>query len=425
MKFRELELHDALLEAISYMGFEEATPIQEMAIPKILAGKDVLACAQTGTGKTAAFLLPVLNILQGKNDHQIKALIIVPTRELAMQIDQQIQGLGYFVSVESLAIYGGGDGPEFEQQKKTLTKGTDIIVATPGKLISHLNLGYVKFDKVEHLILDEADRMLDMGFHEDIQKIISYLPAKRQNLMFSATMPPKIGDLAKKILHDPEEISLSLSKPAEGVLQAAYLTYNNQKSPLIVNLIKGKEEYKSILIFSSTKKKVSEIVRALKSSGCEVAGISSDLEQNEREDVLAHFRSKRTRVLVATDVLSRGIDIKDINLVINYDVPNDAEDYVHRVGRTARADTTGVAITLVNEDDMYKFSRIEKLIEREVMKIPLPPELGEGPVWNTNQSRNQRGSYRGNRGRSKSGNQRSSRNRNNTRSGRGRRPGGK
>lgn len=400
MKFTELALNDQLLEAISYMGFEEATPIQEKAIPIILDGGDLLACAQTGTGKTAAFLLPILNQLSTKSDHQIRALIIVPTRELAMQIDQQIQGLGYFVPVESMAIYGGGDGPEFEQQKKTLSKGTDIIVATPGKLISHLNLGYVKFDQIQYLILDEADRMLDMGFHEDIKKIISYLPKDRQNLMFSATMPPKISQLAKQIMHNPAEISLALSKPAEGVLQAAYLTYDHQKSLLIIELVKGKEEYKSILIFSSTKKKVGEIVRALKGNNFEVAGISSDLEQSERENVLARFRAKRTRILVATDVLSRGIDIKDINLVINYDVPNDAEDYVHRVGRTTRADTTGVALSLINEDDMFKFGRIENLIERDIMKIPLPADLGEGPIYNPKQRPPSRFGKKGGRGRS-------------------------
>ncbi|NND08973.1 MAG: DEAD/DEAH box helicase [Saprospiraceae bacterium] len=416
MKFTELALNDQLLEAISYMGFEEATPIQEMAIPIILDGGDLLACAQTGTGKTAAFLLPILNLLSMKSDHQIRALIIVPTRELAMQIDQQVQGLGYFVPVESMAIYGGGDGPEFEQQKKTLTRGTDIIVATPGKLISHLNLGYVKFDQIQHLILDEADRMLDMGFHEDIKKIISYLPKRRQNLMFSATMPLKISQLAKQIMNNPAEISLALSKPAEGVLQAAYLTYDHQKSPLIIELVKGKEEYKSILIFSSTKKKVGEIVRALKGNNFEVAGISSDLEQSERENVLARFRSKRTRILVATDVLSRGIDIKDINLVINYDVPNDAEDYVHRVGRTARADTTGVALTLINEDDMYKFGRIENLIERDVMKIPLPADLGEGPIYNPKQRPPSRFGRKGGHGRSSGQNTKSGRGRGQSRS---------
>lgn len=410
MKFSALNLHPSILEAISYMGFEEATPIQEQAIPKIVGGEDLLACAQTGTGKTAAFLLPVLHILSEKADHRhIKVLIIVPTRELAIQIDQQIQGFAYFVPVESIPIYGGGDGSEWNQQKVALTKGADIIVATPGKLISHLNLGYVKFDNVEHLILDEADRMLDMGFYDDIQKIISFLPKKRQNLMFSATMPPKIKKLAKTILDKPAEISLSLSKPAEGVLQAAYLVHNSQKSRLIVELLKDKPDYNSILIFSSTKKKVSEIVRALKEGGNESEGISSDLEQNEREEVLRRFKSKKTRILVATDVLSRGIDIKDINLIINFDVPNDAEDYVHRVGRTARAATTGVAITLINTDDMYKFARIEKLIEREVMKIPLPQGFEPGPEWDPKGGSKSRGGRsrggrkprnQGNRGRS-------------------------
>ncbi len=381
MKFADLELKESVLEALSYMGFETATPIQEQAIPAIMRGQDLLACAQTGTGKTAAFILPVLNTLAGQETHDIKALVIVPTRELALQIDQEVQGFSYFLDLECIPVYGGGDGSEWEQQKQALISGADLVIATPGKLMSHLNLGYVKIDKLQFLILDEADRMLDMGFIEDIQKIISYLPKKRQNLLFSATMPPKIGQLAKKLLKDPFEIKLSLSKPAEGVLQAAYLAHNHQKSALINMLIADKPDYKSILIFTSTKKKVSEIVRALKGNGYDVAGISSDLEQKERENVLAKFRAKRTRVLVATDVLSRGIDIKDINLVINYDVPNDAEDYVHRVGRTARADTTGVALTLINEDDMFKFSQIERLIEREVMKIALPKELGEGPQW--------------------------------------------
>jgi superfamily II DNA/RNA helicase len=381
MTFRDLNLHESLLEAISYMGFETPTPIQQQAIPHILGGRDVLACAQTGTGKTAAFILPILDMLSGMTDHSVKTLVIVPTRELAIQIDQQIQGLGYFVDIESIAIYGGGDGSEWDQQKVALTKGADIIVATPGKFISHLNLGYVKLDKVQHLILDEADRMLDMGFHDDIQKIISFLPKQRQNLMFSATMPPKIKQLAKKILSDPFEITLSLSKPVEGVLQAAYMVHEDQKAPLIKSLISGKKEYKSILIFASTKKKVSQIYRTLQSGSNEVAEISSDLEQNEREEVLAKFKSKQIRVLVATDVLSRGIDIKDINLVINYDVPSDAEDYVHRVGRTARAETTGVALTLINEEDIHKFARIEKLIEAEIMKIPLPPGFGPAPVW--------------------------------------------
>ena len=382
MKFDEFGLDDQLLEALDHIGFEKATPIQEKAIPAIIEGRDLIGSAQTGTGKTAAFILPVLNELVVEHEHITSTLIIVPTRELAVQIDQQIQGFSYYTPVESLSIYGGGDGVGWEQQKKALTAGTDIIVATPGKLISHLNMGYVKFDKVRHLILDEADRMLDMGFHEDIQKIITYLPKKRQTLMFSATMPSKIRQLAKQILIDPVEINIAMSKPAEGVLQACYLAYDSQKTKLINRLIADKPEVQSILIFTSTKKKVFEIVRGLRGFDYKVEGISSDLEQREREEVLMRFKSRRTRVLVATDVLSRGIDIKDINIIINYDAPNDAEDYVHRVGRTARADTTGLAITLVNEEDMYKVARIEKLIEQEILKLPLPAELGEGPKWN-------------------------------------------
>ncbi len=381
MNFEELGLHDNVLEALDFMGFETATPIQEKTIPEILNGRDVIACAQTGTGKTAAFMLPVIQQIIESNDAGTQALVVVPTRELAIQIDQEIQGFAYFVPVNSFAIYGGGSGDDWQQQKKAITKGVDIVVATPGKLISHLNMGYVNFKTIKYFILDEADRMLDMGFHEDIQKIISYLPEKRQNLMFSATMPTNIRKLVKQTMKDPYEISIALSKPAEGVLQAAYLVYNPQKTPLINSLIADKPNYKSILIFTSTKKKVNEIVRGLKGKGYVVEGISSDLDQSEREEMLRRFRSKKTRVLVSTDVLSRGIDIKDINLVINYDVPGDAEDYVHRIGRTARADTTGVALTLINEDEMYKFDRIEKLIEKVVMKAPLPPELGEGPEW--------------------------------------------
>ena len=368
------------MEALSYMGFKEATPIQIQAIPVILEGKDLIASAQTGTGKTAAFLLPILHKLTDRHD-QLNTLIIVPTRELAIQIDQQIEGFSYFTHVTSLSVYGGGEGQDWETQKRALTRGAEIIVATPGKLISHLNLGYVKFEHLEHLILDEADRMLDMGFHDDIQKIITYLPKERQTLMFSATMPPKIRELAKKVLKDPVEINIALSKPAEGVVQAVSLVHEHQKTPLINSMISKKPEIKSILVFTSTKRKVSEIVRGLKSADYVVEGISSDLEQSEREEVLLRFRSKQTRVLVATDVMSRGIDIKDINFVINYDVPGDAEDYVHRVGRTARADTKGIALTLVNEDDMYKFDRIEKLIEKKVPRVKLPEALGEGPEW--------------------------------------------
>ena len=383
MKFDEFNFEDDLLKAISFMGFEKATQIQEEAIPRIMANKDLIACAQTGTGKTAAFLLPVLNKIIHHPETHVNTLIIVPTRELALQIDQQIQGFSYFLPIDSIAIYGGGKGDDWGLQKRALSKGVSIVVATPGKLIAHLNMGYVNFKHVQHLILDEADRMLDIGFHEDLIKIISFLPKKRQNLMFSATMAPKIKNLASKILHNPEFISLQIAKPAEGVLQAAYLTFDNQKTSLLDDLIAKKESYKSILVFCSTKKKVAEITRVLQRKKYDVGSISSDLDQQEREKVLQKFRAKRIRILVATDVLSRGIDIKDINLVINYDVPSEAADYVHRIGRTARADTTGVAITFINEDDMYKFKRIEELIEKEVIKSPLPKHLGEGPAWSS------------------------------------------
>jgi len=394
MKFSELGVHDDILDAISYMGFEKTTPIQEQAIPEILAGNDLIACAQTGTGKTAAFVIPLLDMILEHPAGETSTLVLVPTRELAMQIDQQIQGIAYGLGIHSIAIYGGSDGDDWGQQKRALTQGADIVVATPGKLIAHLNLGYVKFDTIKYLILDEADRMLDIGFHEDILKIISFLPQKRQTLMFSATMAPKIRSLASKILTNPKEINISMSKPAEGVLQAAYLCYENQKAGLINHLIADKPDYNSILIFCSTKVKVNELARSLKKNKMSVEPISSDLEQSEREKVLQGFKARRTRILVATDVLSRGIDIKGINLIINYDVPHDAEDYVHRVGRTARADATGVALTLISDKDMGKFQQIEQLIEREVIKLPLPKDLGDGPGWKP-------GRPRGNSGRRK------------------------
>ncbi|HRG59005.1 MAG TPA: DEAD/DEAH box helicase [Bacteroidia bacterium] len=382
MKFSDLNIHDSLKEAITYMGFENLSPIQEKAIPSILQNKDLIACAQTGTGKTGAFVLPILDKLIDKKNKETDTLIIVPTRELAIQIEQQIQGLSYFISVSSMAVYGGGDGKEWLLQKDALINGADIIVATPGKLLSHLQMGYVNFKKVKHLVLDEADRMLDMGFIEDIQQIISHLPKERQTLMFSATMPNSIKILAKKILHNPEEIILSISKPAEGVEQNAYLAFDTQKDNLLVHLLNERVNYDSIIIFTSAKLKVNEIVHSLTKNGFKAKGISSNLEQEKREQVLQDFKSKHTRILVATDVMSRGIDVKEINLVINYDVPHDAEDYVHRVGRTARASTKGEAITLINPRDMFRFSKIEHLIEKEIPKLLLPQDFGEGPIWN-------------------------------------------
>lgn len=384
MRFEELGLNEQLIESISYMGFKNATPIQEQAIPAIIAGKDLIACAQTGTGKTAAFILPVIHALSMNetSNNKISTVVIVPTRELAIQIDQQIQGFTYFTKVESIAIYGGGDGEDWDEEKRAIRKGVDILVATPGKFIAHLNMGYMDLTGVKYAILDEADRMLDIGFHDDIIKIFSKLPNQRQTLMFSATMPKKIRELSAKILNEPKEISIAISKPAEGVLQAAYLCYDTHKANFIKQLIEDKPSCKSIIIFTSTKKDVSELVRTLRNPHYKVEGISSDLEQQAREEALLRFRNKETRVVVATDVLSRGIDIKDINLVINYSVPTDAEDYVHRIGRTARADTTGIAVTLINEEDQYKFLRIERLMEREVLKLPIPENLGNSPAWN-------------------------------------------
>jgi superfamily II DNA/RNA helicase len=381
MTFEELKLNDQLLEALSYMGFTYATPIQEQAIPVIKQNKDLIACAQTGTGKTAAFLLPILDKLTGRETEGINTLIIVPTRELAVQIEQQVQGLSYFISVGSIAIYGGGDGKNWEEQKTALKEGTDILVATPGKLISHLKLGYVNIKNLEHLILDEADRMLDMGFIDDLKTIISYLPTKRQTLMFSATMAPEIRSLAKQIMHQPEELSLAIAKPAEGVDQLIYMAHDEQKIKLLTHILRERQDYDSIIIFSSTKSKVGEIARSLSRAGFPAKSISSNLEQDQREEVLRKFKAKRIRILVATDVMSRGIDIKEINMVINFDVPQDAADYVHRVGRTARANTTGEAITIVNEKDIRRVHKIEKLIGQPIKKLQPPEELGQGPEW--------------------------------------------
>jgi len=381
MKFTELNLHENVLEAISYMGFENATPIQEKAIPLIIENKDLIACAQTGTGKTGAFVLPILHKLVGKKDSNIDTLIVVPTRELAIQIEQQIQGLSYFVSVGSKSVYGGGGGKDFDLERDALKNGTDIIVATPGKLLSHLKMGYVNFKHVKHLILDEADRMLDMGFVDDLTKIISYLPKEHQTLLFSATMAPAIEKYARKILKNPEKISLAVAKPAAGVKQLAYIIHDEQKVKVLAHIIKERKDYDSIIVFTSTKSKVSNIVRSLGRSGLKSQGISSNLEQDQREEVLRGFRSKRIRILVATDVMSRGIDIKEINMVINYDVPHEAADYVHRVGRTARANTKGEAITLVNPTDMFRMRRIEQLIESSVPKLQPPEEFGSGPQW--------------------------------------------
>lgn len=378
--FHELNFAPELLEGLDSMGFSKPTPIQELAIPIILKGKDIIACAQTGTGKTAAFLLPILHKLTIRPTEHVNALIVVPTRELAIQIDEAFQGFAYFTPASAIAIYGGSDGKSFDQEKKALTQGANIIIATPGRLISHLNMGYVKFNHIEHLILDEADRMLDMGFSDDLNKIINFLPNTKQTILFSATMPPKIRDLAKRILKDPEQVNIAVSKPAAGVMQVAFNAYNEQKLPLLQGLLKGKD-IPSIIIFCSTKDKVKQLERELKRGGYNVAAIHSDLEQDQRNEAMRNFKSRSLQILVATDILSRGIDIDSIGLVVNYDVPGDAEDYIHRVGRTARAESTGVAITFINPEDQRKFKKIEDLIGSEIRKKPLPERLGEAPVY--------------------------------------------
>ena len=388
MKFEDLNLAPEILEAISYMGYEKASPIQEKAIPAAINGKDLIAVAQTGTGKTAAFTLPILHNIISNKIKGTSTLIITPTRELAMQIDRQIQGFAYFLGINSIAIYGGGDAKEWDQQKAALRDGVEVIVATPGKLLSHLNMSYAKTDKICHLILDEADRMLDMGFVDDINTIISKLPKKRQTLMFSATMPPKIETLARNILVEPEHVTIAISKPSEKIIQEACLIYDTQKIGFINQFVNGPENYKSIIVFSSTKRKVNDIVRGLRNKNYVVAAMSSDLEQSKREEIIRDFTAKKIRIVVATDVISRGVDIKDIDLVINFDVPGNAEEYVHRIGRTARAGSNGRAVTLINEADMENFASIEKLIEKEVPKIAMPDDFGSGPEWRIGKGKN-------------------------------------
>lgn len=382
MKFTEFGFDDRLMEGIEASNYQDTTPVQEQVIPFILAGKDIIASAQTGTGKTAAFLLPLMNrILTIPHDKSgITAMIIVPTRELAIQIAQHLEGLTYFTSLSSIAVYGGGDGNAFVQEKKAVSGGADFVVCTPGKMMAHIKMGYVKLDKLQYLVLDEADRMLDMGFFDDIMFIIEHLPKKRQNLLFSATMPPKIRELARKILHDPEEVNIAISKPPEKIVQQAYLVYEPQKIPLIVHLLKEKN-FKTVLVFCSSKLNVKQLTRDLKRNGINAGEIHSDLEQEHREDILMKYKSGRLPVLVATDILSRGIDIDNIDLVINFDVPHDGEDYVHRIGRTARAEAEGSAYTLVSVKEQRKFQAIEKLLGREVTKAIVPESLGEQPGY--------------------------------------------
>ncbi len=381
MKFSEFGLRQEVFEGVEAMGFDEPSPVQEKVLPLALEKKDLIACAQTGTGKTAAYLLPLLHHIKNSGDNKIKGLILAPTRELVHQIDRQFQGFAYFVGLDSVAIYGGGDAAIWEQQRVAIERGAHVLIASPGRIISHINLGYVDFSALEYLILDEADKMLDMGFMEDLEKIIKHLPKKRQTMLFSATMPPKIRQLAKSILNNPDQINIATSKPAEGVLQAAYLTYDKQKNPLISHLL-AEKELDSVIIFASTKVKVKELLKDLVKAKFKAKAIHSDLDQKEREEVMLGFRNRKFPILVATDIVSRGIDIDNIGLIVNYDVPNDPEDYIHRVGRTARAKSTGVALSFINQTDQFRFSQIEKLIEDEIFKVPNPPEIGAGPEYN-------------------------------------------
>jgi len=388
LNFDQFNFEDSLKEGLDAMGFDKPTPIQEQAIPAILAGKDLIATAQTGTGKTAAFILPILNKIAKEGTNKLNTLILAPTRELAIQIDQQIQGFSYFLGVSSIPIYGGGDGIVWEQQKKALEQGAEIVVATPGRLIALLAGGKIDLSTLEHLILDEADRMMDMGFSDDLFKIVGYLPKQRQTILFSATMPPKIRSFSKQILNNPEEINIALGKTAKGVTQSSYMVYDNQKEELVKHILNQKA-YEAVIIFASTKDKVKSLYKILKKD-FEIEAFHSDLEQPEREKIMSAFKSRSLKILVGTDIISRGIDIVGIELVINYDTPNDPEDYVHRVGRTARADSKGEAITFVNDKDRYKFNNIEQLIGLEITKLELPEHIGEAPTFKSSSPRGEK-----------------------------------
>ena len=409
MRFEETYLNDNILDALYDMRFEECTPIQEKCIPEILDYHDVMGVAQTGTGKTAAYLLPILSMLD-EDDYPkdaINCIIMSPTRELAQQIDQAMQGFGYYLDgISSVAVYGGNDGSRYDQEMRSLRMGADVVIATPGRLLSHIRMGNVDLSRVSFFVLDEADRMLDMGFYDDIMTIVKGLPQNRQTIMFSATMPDKIQTLARNILYKPVEVKIAVSKPAEKIKQSAYVCYDTQKLPILRHIF-ATEEQKRIIIFSGKKERVKEINRELQKIKVNCCSMHSDLTQQERDEVMYLFKSGQKDVLVATDIVARGIDIDDIRMVINYDVPHDAEDYVHRIGRTARADRDGVAITLVNPDDIRSFQQIEHFLEKEVIKTPLPDGLGDAPEYKSPERRKGPrggGKRRGNRGGKKNGN---------------------
>lgn len=382
MRFDDIDLSPEVLDALDAMGFEDCTPIQEKAIPIVLDGRDLIAVAQTGTGKTAAYLLPVISRLydDGAPTDAINCVVMAPTRELVQQIDRQLEGFSYYLDLSSVAIYGGTDGPVFAQQQRSLKEGADVVVATPGRLLAHLQMGYVDLSKVRYFILDEADRMLDMGFYDDIMQIVRQLPQERTTLMFSATMPPKIKKLAQAILNEPAEVKLSLSRPGENIEQAAIVCYENQKLPILKHLFSTYNS-KRVIIFASSKIKCKELSRALKKIGVNADEIHSDLEQSERDNVMLDFRAGKVDILVATDIVSRGIDIDDISMVVNYDVPHEVEDYVHRIGRTARAGAEGRAVTFVSVDDQRRFGQIEDFLGKSVRRLEVPKSFGETPVY--------------------------------------------
>ena len=403
MDFYDLDLNDDVLDALDAMNFTTCTPIQEHTIPPLLEGRDLIGVAQTGTGKTAAYLLPILSMLSdgGYPEDAINCIIMSPTRELAQQIDQAMEGFSYYVPVSSVAVYGGNDGIRYEQERRGLALGADVIIATPGRLISHISLGNVDLSRTSFFILDEADRMLDMGFYDDIMQIAKQLPESRQTIMFSATMPDKIQKLASSILRDPVEVRIAVNKPAEKIVQTAYVCYETQKLGIIKSLFKETKPER-VIIFSSSKMKVKEVAAAFKRMKLNVGEMHSDLDQSQRDVVMREFKSGRIDILVATDIVSRGIDIDDIRLVINYDAPRDCEDYVHRIGRTARAGADGCAITFVAVDDQSRFAAIEEFIGREVHKLPLPEGLGEAPEYNPKKNNGRNG--KGGRGRGRGGN---------------------
>ncbi len=384
MTFEDFQLDNDVLGGIHAMGFQHPTPIQQKAIPIILEGKDLIGCAQTGTGKTAAFMLPILHKIMQLPSGNINTVILVPTRELAIQIDQQVEAMAYFLNVKSIAVYGGGSGTSWIQQQQALTRGTDIIIATPGRLLAQMQMGKMDFSQLQHLVLDEADRMLDMGFYDDILRIVQALPRERQTLCFSATMPPRIRSLAKQILVNPEQINIALSQPAEGIKQYIYLIHEEQKQGFLIQLLK-EGTFKSVIIFSSSKEKVKRLEKELARAGLNAKAFHSDLVQEEREELMLAFKNQKIPILVGTDVLSRGIHIDGIDLVLNYDAPSDPEDYVHRIGRTARASQTGTAITFVNSKDQRRLALIERLIGKNITNLPLPDEYGPAPEFSAKQ----------------------------------------